>query len=103
QTVTLSMKLQLAGVSTTVNVEATAPIVDTTTASGGATVDQSMITLLPVARDFYQTARFAPGVTSDATGPTMFGSSGAENKYLIEGLDVTGIQHGAEQKTMLVD
>src|SRR5262249_17365703 len=45
----------------------------------------------------------APAVNNDAVGPTMVGSTGAENKYLIEGIDATGIQTGSQQKTVLVD
>src|SRR5947209_3917629 len=103
QTVTLNLKLQVGGITQQVDVQGTAPVVDTTTAGGGVTVDQKMMTLLPVARDMYATARFAPGVTTDTVGPTALGSTGAENQYLIEGLNTTGIQAGEKAKTMLVD
>src|SRR5207247_724975 len=72
-------------------------------AAGGVTVDAKMMTMLPVQRNLYATARFAPGVTTDSVGPTMLGSSGAENKYIIEGIDSTGIDRGQQQKTVLVD
>lgn len=103
KTATINVKMQLAGVNATVDVTAAPPVIDTTSAAGGVTVDQAMMQKLPVARNFYATAQFAPGVTSDAVGPTMMGSSGAENKYIIDGIDATGIQTGSQMKTLLVD
>jgi hypothetical protein len=103
KTASLNMKMQLAGMTTSVEVTAQSPVIDTTSAAGGVTVDQAMMQRLPVARNFYGTARFAPGVTTDAVGPTMLGSSGAENKYIIDGIDATGIQTGSQMKTVLVD
>src|ERR1019366_354919 len=101
--VTLNLKMGVAGISQTVTVSATAPVVDITSSSGGVAVDRAMMEQLPLARNLYSTAQFAPGVTTDATGPTMLGSSGAENKYIIEGIDSTGIMTGSEQKTVLTD
>jgi Carboxypeptidase regulatory-like domain/TonB dependent receptor len=103
KTSSVNVKMQLAGVNATVDVTAQSPTIDTTSAAGGVTVDQAMMQKLPVARNFYATAQFAPGVTSDAVGPTMMGSSGAENKYIIDGIDATGIQTGSQMKTLLVD
>ena len=103
RTVSLNLKMQVAGITQTVNVLGTPTVIDTTSAAGGITVDEKTLTLLPVQRNLYATARFAPGVTSDSIGPTMLGSSGAENKYIIEGIDSTGIDRGQEQKTVLVD
>jgi len=103
KTANLGLKMQLAGVSASINVSAQSPVIDTTSAAGGVTVDQAMMQKLPVARNFYATAQFAPGVTSDAVGPTMLGSSGAENKYIIDGIDATGIATGSQMKTVLVD
>jgi hypothetical protein len=103
RSVSLSLKMAVAGISQTVNVMGTSPVVDTTSSSGGATVDQAMMTMLPIARNLYATAHFAAGVTTDAVGATMLGSSGAENKYVIDGVDATGIMAGQQTKTILMD
>jgi len=103
KSVAVNLKMQLAGVSQQVEVKGQTPIIDTTSAAGGVTVDQAMIQRLPTARNFYATATFAPGVTTDAVGPTMLGSSGAENKYIIDGIDATGIETGSQKKNVLVD
>ena len=60
-----NLKMQVAGVSQTVNVMGSSPIVDTQSAAGGVTIDQAMMNQLPVSRSFYQLARIAPGVTTD--------------------------------------
>ena len=99
----LSLKMQVAGVSQTVNVMGSSPVVDTTSSAGGVSIDQAMMNTLPVQRNFYSLARIAPGVTSDNVGATMLGSSGAENKYIIDGIDATGIMAGQQKKTLLVD
>jgi hypothetical protein len=103
RTVTLNLKMGVAGISQTVTVSATAPVVDITSSSGGVIVNQAMMENLPTARNLYTAAALAPAVTSDAVGPSVFGSTGAENKYIIEGIDSTGIQTGSEQKSMLMD
>ncbi len=103
KSVVLNLKMQVAGVTQTVNVVGASPVVDTQSSAGGVTVDQSMMNMLPSARNLYGTAHFAPGVTTDAVGPTMLGSSGAENAYIIDGINATGIDRGQQQKTVLVD
>jgi hypothetical protein len=99
----LNLKLQVAGVSQTVNVIGASPVVDTQSSAGGVTIDQAMMNQLPVSRSFYSLARIAPGVTTDNVGSTVLGSSGAENKYIIDGVDSTGIMAGQQKKTLLLD
>jgi hypothetical protein len=103
RTASLNLKMQVAGVSQTVNVMGASPVVDTQSSAGGVSVDQAMMTQLPVARNLYGVARFAPGVTTDNVGATVLGSSGAENKYIIDGVDSTGIMAGQQKKTVLMD
>jgi hypothetical protein len=100
---TANLKMAVAGVSQTVNVMGSSPVVDTQSAAGGVTIDQAMMNQLPVQRSFYNLARIAPGVTNDNVGASMLGSSGAENKYIIDGVDSTGIMAGQQKKTMLLD
>ena len=103
KSVALNLKMQVAGVSQSVTVIGASPVVDTQSSAGGVSVDQSMMNMLPSARNLYGTAHFAPGVTTDTVGATMLGSSGAENKYIIDGIDATGIAAGEQKKTVLVD
>src|SRR5215472_18547047 len=55
KTASLNVKMLLAGVTANVEVSAQSPVIDTTSAAGGVTVDQTMIQRLPVARNFYGT------------------------------------------------
>ncbi len=103
QTVTLPLKMALAGVTETVNVLGSSPVVDTTTSTSGVSVGQDMLENLAVRRDIYAMTRFAPGVTQDTYGPSVYGSTSAENSYIIEGLNTTGVNTGTEGKTLNAD
>src|SRR5512143_195778 len=71
-----------------------APVVDTTKASTGISVSDDTFEKLPLARDFYAIAQVATGASTDASGTTFNGSTGAENQYVIEGLNTTGVEVG---------
>ena len=103
QTVTLPLKMTLAGVTETVNVLGASPVVDTTSSVGGVSVGQELMEQLAVRRDIYSVTRFAPGVTQDTYGPSVYGSTSAENSYIIEGLNTTGVNTGTEGKQLNAD
>ncbi|HEY1910132.1 MAG TPA: TonB-dependent receptor [Vicinamibacterales bacterium] len=102
-TITLSLKLSLAGVAETVNVMAAPPVVDTTSTTGGINVGQEVFDQLAVRRDIYDLTRLAPGVTKDTFGPTFYGSTSAENSYIIDGMNTTGVDTGTEGKQLNTD
>lgn len=103
RTTTLELTLSPANVSETITVTAEAPVVDVTTAQTGANITAETIESLPMARDFYAVAQVAPGTSTDAAGTTMYGSTGAENQYIIDGLNTTGVELGTEAKTLNFD
>ena len=104
QTMTVNLKLVVGGVTETVVVLGAGALpVDTTSASGGLTASAEMFTQLPVRRDFYAVSRLAAGVNEDAVGPAAHGSTGAENQYIVEGLNMTGIVAGEKAKTINFD
>ena len=65
--------------------------------------DAEILNRLPVRRDIYSATRFAAGVVDDAVGPTVYGSSGAENQYIIDGLNTTGVELGNKGKNVNMD
>src|SRR5712691_4833897 len=67
QTVTLPLKMLIAGLAETVNVLGTSPVVDTTSAAGGISAGQDVFNNLPVARDFYGITKLAPGRSEEHT------------------------------------
>ncbi len=103
QTVTLPLTMSVASVAETVNVTAASPVVDTTSTAGGIVANADQFNRLPMRRDFYGITKIAPGATEDAVGPSMYGATGAENQYIIEGLNSTGVEHGAKMKTLNFD
>ena len=97
------MKMPIAGVAETVNVIGASPVVDTTSTAAGISAGQDVFNQLPVARDFYGITKLAPGVTQDTYGPSINGSTSAENQYIIDGLNTTGVNTGTEGKTLNFD
>ena len=103
RTVDLVLTMQVEGVAETVNVTSSSPIVDTTSTSIGVNATADLFERIPVRRDFYSIARLAPGTTEDAVGPAVLGSTGAENQYIVDGLNTTGIERAEKTKRMNFD
>ena len=101
--VDLVLTMQVAGLAETVTVSSTSPTVDTTSTAIGVNANADLFERLPVRRDMYSIARIAPGTTEDSVGPAVLGSTGAENQYIIEGLNTTGIEKGQRTKQLNFD
>ena len=85
-------------VTETITVTSAAPVVDVTSAQQGVNLNSQTLLSLPLARNFTAAAQTAPGVTGDAQGSVVYGSSGAENTYIVDGLNTTGIAFGTNVK-----
>jgi len=103
RTVGVSVPLEVASVSETITVSGESPAIDTTSGTTGVNANADLFNRLPVRRDIYAIARVAPGTQDDGTGTVFYGSSGAENNYIIEGLNTTGVEVGTEGKTLNFD
>jgi hypothetical protein len=103
RTVTLPVSLEVAAVVETIEVTGESPIIDSTSTSTGVNANADLFNRLPVRRDIYAIARVAPGTQNDNSGTVFYGSTGAENNYIIEGLNTTGIEVGIEGKTLNFD
>ncbi len=103
RTVTLPVTLQLAGVSESVTVTGLSPTIDTTSTVTGVNAGADLFERIPLRRDFYAVARVAPGTTEDTVGTIVYGSSSAENQYIIDGLNTTGVEVGDKGKTLNFD
>jgi hypothetical protein len=103
RTATLDLVMRPTSVAETITVTAAAPVVDVTSAASGANVTAETMEALPLQRDFYAVAQVAPGANTDAAGTTFYGSTGAENQYVIDGLNTTGVELGTEAKTLNFD
>lgn len=98
QTTQLMLTLQPASISETVQVSAD-PALDTTSTTIGATLDSSALARLPVGRRFSDTLYLAPGVSTGGSvgvaNPSVEGSSGLENQYVVDGVNITNGGYGA--------
>lgn len=103
QTVVLAFTLEVAAREEVVTVTATPPTIDTTSTVSGIVAGAEFFDRLAGSRDFYAVTRLAPGAAIDAQGPAFYGSSGAENQYIIEGLNTTGVKLGNKGKTLNSD
>lgn len=89
---TVSLQLQMSSAfGEEVTVSGIAPIIDTTSTTGGASFDETLFRDLPTTRTFTGLAFQAPGVVTGGLGdnPSIGGASAAENRYVIDGLDTT--------------
>lgn len=88
-------------VSGEITVSAESPVLDTSSNEVGANLTTRAIETLPTQRNYAAIAQVTPGVSSDANGQnsdqstiTVYGSSGAENGYYIDGVNTTGVEYG---------
>ena len=87
----ISMKLQTGATSTTVDVTAGVPLVDTATSSQGEVIQGREVTELPLnGRNFTQLALLAPGVTRGAYGDEASGGSAGTNSETFRNSDTGG-------------
>ncbi|HSP15492.1 MAG TPA: TonB-dependent receptor [Thermoanaerobaculia bacterium] len=100
--VTLDVRMS-AAVTEQITVTAAAPVVDVTSAATGANVNTQTMQSLPLSRNYVGAAQVAPGTATDAVGTTFYGSSGAENQYIIDGLNTTAVRDGTQGKSVNLD
>jgi Carboxypeptidase regulatory-like domain/TonB dependent receptor-like, beta-barrel/TonB-dependent Receptor Plug Domain len=99
QAVDLSLKMEVGGISETVQVVGTTDVVNTRTTTAGATISSELLQRVPVGRDIGSALYLAPGVSSSGTAghanPSIAGGSGLDNQYVIDGVNVTNQGYGA--------
>ncbi|MGH9365325.1 MAG: carboxypeptidase regulatory-like domain-containing protein, partial [Thermoanaerobaculia bacterium] len=87
-----------------------APVVDTTSTTLGENFAQRSIQTLPGARNYSSIVQVAPGTSSDADARNtaqqtivVYGSSGVENAFYIDGVNTTGVEYGFQGKNLNYD
>jgi len=105
QLLRVDMTLSMASVSETVEVTGETPLIDVKQAASFTTVSQETIDRIPKGRDFSTVVSTAAGANNEtrAGGVQIDGSSGSENRFIIDGMDTTNLQNGTQGKTMLLD
>src|SRR5258708_7265691 len=90
-------------VSGEITVSAAAPVIDTSSSSVGTNLGTRAIDTLPTQRNYASIVQVTPGVSSDANplNPdqntiTVYGSSGSENSFFVDGVNTTGVEYGQQ-------
>ncbi|HET8798724.1 MAG TPA: TonB-dependent receptor, partial [Thermoanaerobaculia bacterium] len=104
---TLDVTMNPSAMSAEVTVLAAAPVLDTTSTSVGTNLDTRAIETLPTGRNYASIVQVAPGTSSDAnpSNPsqstiTVYGSSGAENSFFVDGVNTTNLEYGFQGKEL---
>jgi hypothetical protein len=105
QGLTVNLTLAVGGLTETVQVSGESPLIDVKQAATFTTVSQETIDRIPKGRDFATVVSTAAGAQNEARqgGIQVDGSSGSENRFIIDGMDTTNLQGGTQGKTMLLD
>ena len=95
----VNLTMQVGAITETVQVTGGSQVVDTTDTTAGTNLDSETLSRLPVGRRFSDTLYVASGVSSGGgTGranPSVSGSSGLENLYVVDGVNITNPGYGA--------
>ncbi len=98
----IHLSMSPGGLTETVTVNATSPLVDVRQTTTGVNITSELFETLPTARNFQQLTTMAPSVTLEMgdhdrrfeTSPSVGASSAPENNYIIDGLSVTDPRYG---------
>jgi hypothetical protein len=96
---TIDLTLKLAGVSESVTVTAESPLIDTKASATTASIDSQYIDLIPKSRGLLSVLSQIPGTNNESRngGLSIDGASGAENRFLVDGVDRTNARSGGAQ------
>ena len=93
--------------SAEITVTSQAPVLDTTSTSLGTNLNTRSIETLPTGRNYSSIAQVVPGVSTDASNNnpsqstiSVYGSSGAENSFFIDGVNTTNVEYGFQGKEL---
>jgi hypothetical protein len=80
-----------------------APAIDRGSSELGLNINREFYRNVPSGRRYTAILRDTPGTTQDDVGTSVFGSTGVENTYVIEGLNTTGVGFGDAAADLNVD
>jgi len=106
QTLKIDLALAISGVSEAVTVTAESPLIDVKSSGSAATITKDVIDRIPKGRDFTNlVAANAPGADNESKsgGIQIDGASGAENRFIVDGMDTTDLSNNTSRKTVFTD
>src|SRR5664279_3973259 len=93
--------LMALSVKSEIVVTSEAPSVDTSKTTIGASATLESIQRLPLGRNFASIASTVAGTGTDVSGNvTVYGATGLENAYIIDGVNTTGVKTGTQSKQL---
>jgi hypothetical protein len=99
QTTNVNLRLEVGGLTEVVQVTGSTAVVDTTSTTTGAVLSAELMQRVPVGRRFTDALYLAPGVASSGSAgtanPSMSGSTGLDNLYVVDGVNITNTGYGA--------
>lgn len=105
QLLRVDVALSLTAVQETVTITADSPVIDVKQSASFATIRDELVDKMPRGRDFLSLASQAPGATVQnvSAGLSIDGGSGADNRFIIDGIDTTDLQQGVAGKRLVTD
>ena len=105
QALKVDIALAVAGVSEAVQVTGESPLIDVKQNAATASITQDLIERIPRGRNFTSVINTAPGTNDESRngGAQIDGSSGSENRFVVDGMDTTNLRNGTSGKTVFTD
>jgi outer membrane receptor protein involved in Fe transport len=104
QLLKIDLALPVATLTESVTVTAESPIIDVKQNAATSSITAAEIENLPKARDFTDLIKTAPGTQQEAkSGIQIDGAGGSEHRYVIDGMDTTGMRTGVSGQEMPTD
>jgi TonB dependent receptor/Carboxypeptidase regulatory-like domain len=104
QVLKIDVAMQVGGLAENVQVTAESPIIDVKQNAATLSLQSEIIERIPKGRNFTTVLTSAPGTNQEAkAGLSIDGATGAENRYIIDGMDTTNLRTGVSAKPALVD
>lgn len=94
QTRKIDLTMEVGAVEEEVTVIGISPVVDLTSSRLSTNVSKEFFDALPKGRTYQDMIQLAPSVQSDPWGAAISGSTGAENIYIIDGVNTTDVEDG---------
>jgi hypothetical protein len=99
QMTTVNLKMEIGGLTETIEVTGAASVVDTRSTTTGAVLSSDLLAKVPIGRRMTDALYIAPGVSSGGSvgraNPSISGSSGLDNQYVVDGVNITNTGYGA--------
>ena len=106
QLLRIDLVMTVAGIAESVQVVSRPPLIDVKQSAAFATLEQKALERLPKGRDYTSVIVMAPGAQAEAKAggeAQIDGASGAENRFILDGMDTTALAGGTSGKQMPID